>query len=187
MKKRILLLLLFCLLLAGCAQEPPEDDAPAPKAPGVPAPTVSALEGESRALDRLTVELVVDWEDTDRVLESQKELERLLREALAVQAWAVEEVQITISTAGGPTGDALAAGGVDAACLPEEDFAARRGDASAVLAGSGAVFAVTGAREEIDGGFREALAEALLNTEQGAAFLGAYSPDRTYTAVPEGA
>ena len=96
----------------------------------------------------------------------------------------ITAMQITISTAGGPTGDALAAGGVDAACLPEEDCEAREADAFPVLAAPGRVLAVTGAREELDGDFRAALAEALLETEEGAAFLSLYSPDTVYTAAP---
>lgn len=184
MKKLIPILLALCLLSAACAQRPREEapPPPAPEAPAVPEPP--APEEEGRALERLTVELVVDWEDTDRVLEGRAELERLLQAALAGQAWTVEEVQITISTAGGPTGDALAAGGVDAACLPEEDCEAREADAFPVLAAPGRVLAVTGAREELDGDFRAALAEALLETEEGAAFLSLYSPDTVYTAAP---
>ena len=181
MKKLIPILMALCLLSAACAQRPREEalPPPAPEAPAVPEPP--APEEEGRALERLTVELVVDWEDTDRVLEGRAELERLLQAALAGQAWTVEEVQITISTAGGPTGDALAAGGVDAACLPEEDCEAREADALPVLAAPGRVL---GAREELDGDFRAALAEALLETEEGAAFLSLYSPDTVYTAAP---
>ena len=180
MKKLIPILMALCLLSAACAQRPREEapPPPAPEAPAVPEPP--APEEEGRALERLTVELVVDWEDTDRVLEGRAELERLLQAALAGQAWTVEEVQITISTAG----DALAAGGVDAACLPEEDCEAREADAFPVLAAPGRVLAVTGAREELDGDFRAALAEALLETEEGAAFLSLYSPDTVYTAAP---
>ena len=181
MKRWIPILLALCLLLSACGGRPPAE----PPSPGPETPPASAgPEKENRSLERLTVELVVDWEDTDRVLESQGELERLLRGALEERDWAVEEVQVTISTAGGPTGDALAAGGVDAACLPEEDFEARREDAFAVLTAEGAVLAVTGAREELDGEFRAALAGALLETEPGAEFLRLYSPERTYAAVP---
>lgn len=183
MKKLLPSILALCLLLTACGRALP---AEVPE-PG-PAPEISAgpdrpENEENRSLERLTVELVVDWEETDRVLESRTELERLLREALEAQEWAVEEVQVTISTAGGPTGDALAAGGVDAACLPEEDYAAREGDASAVLTAPGTVFAVTGAREELDESFRAALAKALLETEPGTEFLSRCSPGRTYTAV----
>lgn len=180
MKKLTPILLAVCLLAAACGGDPP-----APEAGPAPLPEAPAASGEAgRSLERLAVELVVDWADTDRVLESQAELERLLREALAAQAWAVEEVQVTISTAGGPTGDALAVGGVDAACLPEEDYEAREGDAFAVLAAPGWVLAVTGAREELDRDFRAALAAALLETEQGADFLAVYSPGAAYAAVP---
>lgn len=182
MKKLLPSILALCLLLTSCGRELP-GEAPGPG----PGPEVSAGPGEpeqeSRSLEGLTVELVVDWEETDRVLEDRTELERLLREALEAQGWAVEEVQVTISTAGGSTGDALAAGGVDAACLPEEDYGAREGDADAVLTAPGTVFAVTGAREELDESFRAALAAALLETEPGAEFLSRCSPGRTYTAV----
>ena len=155
MKKLIPILMALCLLSAACAQRPREEalPPPAPEAPAVPEPP--APEEEGRALERLTVELVVDWEDTDRVLEGRAELERLLQAALDGQAWTVEE-----------------------------DCEAREADAFPVLAAPGRVLAVTGAREELDGDFRAALAEALLETEEGAAFLSLYSPDTVYTAAP---
>ena len=60
-------------------------------------------------LESLSVEVMVDWEDTDRMLESLEELSSLLDGALEeVGCTLGEPATVTISTAGGITAQALA-------------------------------------------------------------------------------
>ena len=130
MKRRFYLAALAaCLLLAACgkASQPP------PR-PEEPAPPEERREEEAPSLGSLTVELVASWEEADRLLESLDQLSGLLGEALAEQGCVLDEVRVTLSTAGGVTADALAEGGVDAAWLPAEDFSACGDKAQAVLA-----------------------------------------------------
>ena len=180
--------LLSCLLLSACK-------APSP-APGQPDKPVIESPGEAgqpgqtdepAALDRLTMELVVDWDETDRVLACLDQLSGLLSDSLLAQGYAAEEVVVTISTAGGITGSALAEGGIDAACMPAADFAAYASQATAVLATEGAahVVAVTAARDELDAAFQEAFADALLEPE--AQFLGLCYPGEAYAPITEDA
>ena len=155
MKRRFYLAALAaCLLLAACgkASQPP------PR-PEEPAPPEERREEEAPSLGSLTVELVASWEEADRLLESLDQLSGLLGEALAEQGCVLDEVRVTLSTAGGVTADALAEGGVDAAWLPAEDCSACGDKAQAVLAQEtgGGVAAVTAAREELDGEFQALL------------------------------
>ncbi len=178
MKRRFYLAALAaCLLLAACgkASQPP------PR-PEEPAPPEERREEEAPSLGSLTVELVASWEEADRLLESLDQLSGLLGEALAEQGCVLDEVRVTLSTAGGVTADALAEGGVDAAWLPAEDFSACGDKAQAVLAQEtgGGVAAVTAAREELDGEFQALLVRAVLDTEPGQAFLQLYCPGGTY-------
>lgn len=171
--------LLSCLLLAACnaaSPAPSQPDKPAVEASG----ETPARKDEPAALGPLTVELVVGWEETDRVLACLDQLSGLLSDGLLAQGYAAEEVTVTISTAGGITGSALAEGGVDAACMPAADFAAYEPQASAVLVTEDAarVVAVTAAREELDAAFQEAFAAALLEPE--AQFLSLCYPGETY-------
>ena len=125
--------------------------------------------------------------EADRLLESLDQLSGLLSKALEEQGCAPEEVRVTLSTAGGVTADALAEGGVDAAWLPAEDFASCGDRAIAALSQDtgGGVAAVTAAREELDGSFRELLARAVLDTEPGRAFTQLCYPGAAYIPAPE--
>lgn len=190
---------LLCLLLSACGketQEPQETDDP----PGEAVQTPTGNEqgdapssGTQRqlAIDHLTVELVVDWEDSDRILSEMDELSRLLQEGLRAQQCEVEEITVTLSTAGGFTGSALAEGGVDVACMPAVDYVACGESAYAVLTTDEAlcttVVAVTSAREELDEDFRAALSAALLETEAGAKFLESCRPGLTCVPADEAA
>src|SRR5699024_9438237 len=75
-------------------------------------------------LGTLTVEVVVDSEDADDFLSQLRDLSALLDQKLSENGYDAEAVTVTVSTAGGTTADALAAGGVDIALLPAEDFVA---------------------------------------------------------------
>ena len=190
MRKRIALFLAaLCLLLAGCQRsEPPPEPSPPP--PALPEEAPPAEDPRSLFLDSLTVEVVVDWEDADRILESLEELSRLLEGALLAADCTVENsVAITIGTAGGITAQALADGGVDAAFLPTEDFAAmEEGAAVGVLMNTDRDFflAVTAARPELNEDSRLALEEALTATEDGQAFLETCYPSAAFVRAEEG-
>lgn len=183
--------LALCLALAACqsrdpASDPPDD--PAPAAPSVPAESRPVEPDPDMRVGRLAVELVVEWEETDRLLTGLDQLSGLLGDALLEKGCAAEEVSVTLSTAGGVTADALAEGGVDVAFLPGSDYV-RCGDcAAALIAGEGdaaAVAAVSAAREELGGGFPAALAGALLDTETGRQFLETCYPEAAYEPAEE--
>ena len=192
MRRKILLgLLAVCLLLPGCRREAavPEDPPEPPAAAGTvqdpPAPAAQPM-----MLDRLAVEIVVGWEEADRILGSLEDLSRLLDDALGALNCTVEEpVVITIGTAGGITAQALRDGGIDAAFLPEADFA-ELGDAAAGILespASGLTAAVSGAREELGPEFRRILTEALTETEAGQTFLEACYPGAAFDAMTQAA
>lgn len=183
--------LALCLALAACqsrdpASDPPDD--PAPAAPSVPAESRPVEPDPDMRVGRLAVELVVEWEEADRLLTGLDQLSGLLGDALLEKGCAAEEVSVTLSTAGGVTADALAEGGVDVAFLPGLDYV-RCGDcAAALIAGEGdaaAVTAVSAAREELGGGFPAALAGALLDTETGRQFLETCYPEAAYEPAEE--
>ena len=177
----------LCLLLAGCQKVRPAPDEGLPS----PAPVPMAEPDEPReegpqvvSLDRLAVEVVVDWEDADRILSSLEELSRLLGDALGERNYLVDEVAVTIGTAGGITAQALGDGGVDAAFLPLEDLAEMEdGKAVQVLesAERGLALAVTGLRA--DQRFCGILPEALTATEAGLAFLEVCYPGTVFSVV----
>ena len=179
-------LLALCLLLAGCQEKSPEEPPPSP-APAMDPDEPPAEGPQPISLDRLTVEVVVDWEDADRILSNLENLSRLLEEALASLDCTVEEpVTVTIGTAGGITAQALGDGGVDAAFLPSEDLAAMaEGKALQVLESLDRTFAaaVTGLRA--DQRFCAALSEALTATEAGQDFLETCYPGTVFTIVYE--
>ena len=192
MKHRSLwLLLAACLLLAGCRRaetEAPPEPAP-PPASVQPAEDQPAEEPRSLFLDSLTVEVVVDWEDADRVLDSLEELSRLLDGALEEADCILKEpATVTIGTAGGITAQALADGGVDAAFLPAADLLTTdAGAAAGVLMNTNQDFflAVSTAREELDEPFRFALEAALTTTEDGQAFLETCYPGMEFVRATE--
>ena len=198
MKKTDFLLwaFLLCLLLAACgnseretpqAGDPPPEEQTQPEEERDIAPSHEAA--DPAVIDHLTVELAVDWEDADRLLPELDDLSRLLQEGLRAENYQVDEITVTLSTAGGFTAASLAEGGVDAACLPAMDYAAEAEGAYAVLTSDedicSAVVAVTAAREELDEAFRDALAEALLQTEPGASFLDACRPGLVWVPAEE--
>lgn len=189
----LLLLLLLTLSLAACGGEPapapdpqpPQTETPAPTQPETPPPA----EDEARMLDHLTVELVVDWSASDQILTQLPALSGLLTEALAQEGWEVEDVTVTVSTAGGFTGEALAEGGVDIALMPAVDYLAWESGAAAVLTGAGeipsAVVAVTNARSALDDSFRAALADALTQQAPGREFMAAWCGEETFVPAAE--
>lgn len=187
MRKAILIVLLsLCLLLAGCQKDvpPPEPEEPSSPAPVTePAQTPAEPAPEPLVLNRLTVEVVVDWEDADRILSSLEELSQLLREALGGKLCLADDVVVTIGTAGGITAQALADGGVDAAFLPTADFLEmEEGKAAAVLESEdgGVAAAVSTGMDER---FGSILAEALTELEAGWKFTETCYPGMVFSAV----
>ena len=208
MKKFLLpLVLALCLLLAACGDNHTnnandnltENNTSANQAendlPDTPdTPEDDAGQGddarETVELGALTVEVVVDSGEADDFLSLLRDLAALLDQKLSENGYDAEAVTVTVSTAGGATADALAAGGVDIALLPAQDFVACEDSAAGVLMDDGEipadVAAVTKAHSELDAAFQEALSAAL--TDGGAdSFLALCRPDMTYVAFDSAA
>ena len=184
MKGRIVWALLAAfLLLAACRRAETPEPAPPPAAAD-PAP---AVDPKSVALEHLSVEVVVDWEDADRVLDSLEELSRLLDGALQERDCTLgEPATITIGTAGGVTAQALADGGVDAAFLPAADLTEGAAAIEVLMnTDQDFILAVGTARAELDEYFRLVLAEALTATEDGQAFLETCYPGMGFAPAAE--
>ena len=140
-------------------------------------------------LGTLTVEVVVDSEDADDFLSLLRDLSALLDQKLSENGYDAEAVTVTVSTAGGTTADALAAGGVDIALLPAEDFVACENSATGILMDDGEIptdVAVTSDRAELDSAFQEALAAALTDGGE-ESFLSLCHPNMTYVSFDSGA
>lgn len=192
MKGRIVwVLAAVCLLLAGCSRAEPETP-PEPSPPPVsvqPEEDQPAEKARPLFLESLSVEVMVDWEDADRMLGSLDELSRLLDGALEeVGCTLGEPATVTIGTAGGITAQALADGGVDVAFLPAEDLLTTEEDAVVgVLMNTDQDFflAASTAREELDEHFRFLLEDALTMTEDGQAFLETCYPGVEFIRAAE--
>ena len=180
-----------CLLLAGCRRAEPET----PPEPSPPPASVQPEENQPAEkprplfLESLSVEVMVDWEDADRMLGSLDELSRLLDGALEEAGCTLgEPATVTIGTAGGITAQALADGGVDGAFLPAEDLLTTEEDAAVgVLMNTDQDFflAASTGREELDEHFRFLLEEALTTTEDGQAFLETCYPGVEFVQAVE--
>ena len=192
MKIRIVwVLAAVCLLLAGCRRAEPET----PPEPSPPPASVQPEENQPAekprplSLESLSVEVMVDWEDADRMLGSLDELSRLLDGALEeVGCTLGEPATVTIGTAGGITAQALADGGVDVAFLPAEDLLTTEEDAAVgVLMNTDQDFflAASTGREELDEPVRFLLEEALTMTEDGQAFLETCYPGVEFIRAAE--
>jgi len=190
--------LLLGLLLCACGentQPTPPPDVDTQQTQTVPEVIEPAKPDESQSshspvlLEKLTVELVASWEDSGRILGELSKLSGLLQASLSTQGYEVETVNVTISTAGGITADALVNGGVDAALLPTIDFVPCGQGAAAILTSDEElctmVAAVSRGNELLDEAFCRALQTALLETEEGAAFLQTYHPQLNFRTARE--
>ena len=192
MKGRIVwVLAAVCLLLAGCRRAETETP-PEPSPPPIsvqPEEDQPAEKPRPLFLESLSVEVMVDWEDADRMLGSLDELSRLLDGALEEAGCTLgEPATVTIGTAGGITAQALADGGVDVAFLPAEDLLTTEEDAAVgVLMNTDQDFflASSTGREELDEHFRSLLEEALTTTEDGQAFLETCYPGVEFVRAVE--
>lgn len=201
--KRITVLLcaaLVCIwLLSACGiQNQTQQNNPAPPPVNEQTPSTDIKEevadtgSEKEApisIDHLAVELVAEWEQGDRFLSELKNLSQLLKDSLLARGYQVDEITITISTAGGFTADALNNGGVDLAFLPAVDFITCSEEVLAVLTTDeeicSLVTAVNRQKDGLDDAFCAALAQALLETESGTAFLNTYQPDINFVPATE--
>jgi len=198
----ILCAVFLCItILTACGnrnQTPPDETPPPPATEQAPStekneeklPTDNSDSAEGPvSIDHLTMELVVEWEEGDRLLSELESLSRLLKDSLLTQGYQVDEVTITISTAGGFTADALSNGGVDLAFLPAVEYITCSDTVTAVLTTDEelctTVVAVNSQREELDAVFCTALTQAMLETDSGAAFLDTYQPGITCVPASE--
>ena len=177
MKKLLLpLILALCLLLAACGDNhtnnqsnnstPNRTETDLPDTPAEPDEDDQETVPQGPVeLGMLTVEVVVASEDADSFLSQLNDLSALLDKELKANGYDAEAVTITISTAGGSTADALAAGGVDIALIPAEDYLSCEDSAAGILMDDGeiptVVAAVTGTEAELDSAFQDALMIAL--------------------------
>ena len=201
MKRTILMLVLLAVCLVTCActqtQTPPDpsgaeqfqqpstsatDNAPAPPPNTEDTPTTFAPE-------ELTVELVVEWEDTDAILSRLEDMSDMLRLALEESGYSVERVTLTISTAGGFTAEALVRGGVDIAVMPAVDFLTCRKSTTGIAMSNEdiceTVIALTLHNGLTDSTLCTALFDALTATEQGKEFLAICRPGTVFTIPTE--
>lgn len=204
MKRRILIsfLLTLCLVLCACVQDdiPPAED-PAPPANNTSqeqqppsGETVTPPEGNTDTQqpimpEELTVELVLEWEAADALLSRLEEMGELLRVALEESGCSVEQVTITISTAGGFTAEALIQGGVDIAVLPAVDFITSRESIAGIAMSQEEICETVIALSLADGQpsseFCTALFDALTATSSGQEFLALCRPGAFFDVPTE--
>ena len=205
MTKKILVLFLvtFCLILSACAQNqtPPKTD-PAPPVtdqtqqtvpPPIETPPAPPAGNEETppvyAPEELTVELVVEWEAADLILSRLGEMSEMLRLALEESGYSVEQITLTLSTAGGFTAEALTQGGIDAAILPAADFITCRESTAGIAMSTEelceTVIALSLHDGTPDSTFCTALFDALINTEQGREFMSICRPGAVFTVPTE--
>lgn len=137
----------------------------------------------------LTVELVVEWAIADALLSHLDDLSDQLHAALEEAGCPLDDVTLTINTAGGFTAQALLEGGIDAAILPAVDIITHE-ERAAILALSGeeipeTAIAVSLAKDTLSEEFRAVLMKALAETENGQDFLAACCGDAVFSAPTE--
>lgn len=198
MKKIFLpLALAICIFLSACGSNNTnnqETDLPdtetgtnQPDVPVDPAQPESPDEPQGPIdLGMLTVEVVLEWDKADELLSQLNDLSQELDQALKSQGYDAESITVTVSTAGGTTADALAAGGVDVALLPAADYLSCEDSATGILMTGedvpSNIVAVTNAKPEWDEAFREALSAALTETGEKGNFLTICDPSGVYGA-----
>ena len=140
--------------------------------------------------DELTVEVVVDWEHSDSVLSQLNNLADLLHTAIKNAGYHLDDVIVTISTAGGVTADTLVRGGIDAAILPSLDVISFEKNVS-ILALSNeeipeiAIAASQADNKNLSEEFNRLLFTALTETEEGQFFLFACCGTNTFSLPTE--
>lgn len=135
--KKILILLLSLLLVAGCSTPTTEtttettDETTTETTEPTSGKTAPAETG-SKELKKLVLEFVPS-KDADVIITGTANLNELLKEALATEGYTVDEVEITVGTSYDATGEALAAGTIDLGWLPGGTYALYSDETDVVL------------------------------------------------------
>lgn len=203
------LLLSLCLLLCACAgqndskgNDPPVSDdqqsaadsgttTELPDTPGIPDDSgdTGSTSDPSSLPAELTVELVVEWENTDALLSLLDDLSDQLHTAVEEAGCPLDRVTLTISTAGGFTAQALSQGGIDAAILPAVDIIPYENKASIIALSDEAIpetaIAVSLANADLSEEFRLILFKALTETQSGQDLLSACCGNAVFSVPTE--
>ena len=129
-KNGVLLALVLLLLLSGCRKQEPEPETPIVPEP----PTTEVVEPEGSALQNLNVEISRSGLTTQQLTDAVKTLPRLLQTYLQEAGVEVETVKVTVGASHAATAQTLAAGNIDLAFLPVEEFLQYGGEASVLFA-----------------------------------------------------
>lgn len=194
------LLLSVCLLLSACMQtsggndDPVQDDATI-------SDDLNSDNGSSSSDNTdnnkntatypadLTIELVVEWAMADIILSILDDLSDLIRDALEEVGCQIDNVTLTMSTAGAYTADSLIDGGIDAAILPSVDIISSAHRVSILALSDDEIpmtaIAVSKANDDLSAEFRAMLFSALTETEEGRDFLSAICGEAVFSAPTE--
>ncbi|MBR2894688.1 MAG: hypothetical protein IKC03_03385 [Oscillospiraceae bacterium] len=198
-RRSLPLFLSVCLLLCACTQQQsslpshPSDNKQQEETVLPSAPPPSSIPEQTspvpNPLEQLTVELVLEWEQADTLLSQLHDLEYELQSALEEIGCPVDQITLTISTAGGFTAQSLMQGGIDAAILPALDFISCETEVTPIAMSSEDIcehiVAVSNANNHLDNAFHEAFFRALTESSTGQKFLSVCCPDVTFSAVSE--
>lgn len=189
------IIFLLCTVLCACMQTenngsatpgvPADSHQSAPADPEPPLPDEDhAVSDDPLVCETLSMELVVEWSETDALLSRLNEMSILLCTALEESGCIAEQVVITINTAGGFTADALSTGTINAAVLPAVDFLGCSRAAGIAMSSEDlceTVIAISLADDLSDDRLSAALYDALLNTAAGQEFLSLCRPGAAFT------
>ena len=197
------LLLCVCLLLSACMQpsggndDPAQDDTIVSGDQDPDSGGNSSDNGENADNQKgnipypadLTIELVVEWEMADIILSILDDLSVQLRDALQEVGCRIDNVTLTMSTAGAYTADSLIDGGIDAAILPSVDIISGEQRVSILALSDDEIpmtaIAVSNASDDLSAEFHAMFFSALTETEAGQDFLSAICGESIFSAPTE--
>lgn len=194
------LLLCVCLLLSACMQPSGSNDNPVQDDP-ISSGDQTADSGNNSSDNNsnnkndvtypadLMVELVVEWEMVDIILSIIDDLSDQLRNALLEVGCRIDNITLTMSTAGAYTADSLVDGGIDIAILPSVDIISSERRVSILALSDDEVpmtaIAVSNASDDLSAAFRAMLLSALTETEAGQDFLSAICGESIFSVPTE--